>query len=98
MVYAQPLANRFCAQFAVFIHKYQEDPYSGSLIKDHFLNFFENLASRYLDFQSNNFNSVGTIGFYFKEQLQLMTAKFGMPVGMVLGSPMKALVDYHVAH
>lgn len=55
-------------------------PTLGHLLKNHFLNFFENLASRYPDFQSYSFNGVGSIGFLLKEHLQLMAAKLGMPV------------------
>ncbi|HTN36724.1 MAG TPA: hypothetical protein VL053_06590 [Arachidicoccus sp.] len=97
-VYGQPLANRFCAQFAVFVHKYQKDSYFASLIENSFFDFFENLVSRYPDFQSYSFNCVGSIGFHFKEQLQLIAAKFGMRVGETLASPMQALVDYHERH
>lgn len=97
-IYGQPLANRFCAQFAVFIHKHQHQPYFATLIEKSFFDFFEKLVCQYPDFQSYRFNCIGSIGFHFKVPLKAMVAKFNMPMGKILISPMTTLVDFHETH
>lgn len=94
-IYTQPMANRFCSGFCTFIKEYVSDPYMYELVKSCFRDFFENLVSKYPGYKNHSFNSIGSIGFHFKEIMEEVVHEYGMPMGKVLESPIEGLVAYH---
>ena len=96
IIYTKPFPNRFCAQYAKFISEHLDfDPYFPELVTDAFRKFFERIVTHYPDYQSYTFNSVGSVGFYFKPLLEKVVAEFGMKMGTVLQAPMEGLIKYH---
>ena len=96
IIYTKPFPNRFCAQYAKFISAHLDfDPYFPELVTDAFRKFFERIVTHYPDYQSYTFNSVGSVGFYFKPLLEKVVAEFGMKMGTVLQAPMEGLIKYH---
>jgi N-acetylglucosamine kinase-like BadF-type ATPase len=94
-LYAKPNANRFCASFSVFLHAHVEHPYVRNLVEESFDDFFTNLVSQYPDYQQMSFNCVGSVGYHFKQILELTCQKFNMQFGSVNKSPMEGLAAYH---
>lgn len=94
-IYTKPMANRYCAGFASFIHENISEVYMYNLVKDSFEQFFGNLVSRYPDYKSLSFNCVGSVGYYFKNILEEVVNQFNMPMGRVIQSPMEGLIKYH---
>jgi N-acetylglucosamine kinase-like BadF-type ATPase len=96
IIYTKPFPNRFCAQYAKFISAHLDfDPYFPELVTDAFRKFFERIVTHYPDYQSYTFNSVGSVGFYFKPLLEKVVEEFGMKMGTVLQAPMEGLIRYH---
>ena len=96
IIYTKPFPNRFCAQYAKFISAHLDfDPYFPELVTDAFRKFFERIVTHYPDYQSYAFNSVGSVGFYFKPLLEKVVEEFGMKMGTVLQAPMEGLIRYH---
>ena len=98
IIYTRPFPNRFCAQYARFISEnLGTDPYFPDLVRDSFRKFFERIVTHYPDYQKYTFNSVGSVGYYFRPLLEEVASEFGMKVGTVLKAPMEGLIKYHTA-
>lgn len=96
VIYTKPFPNRFCAQYARFIHDSLDfDPYFPALVTDAFRKFFERIVTHYPDYQKYTFNSVGSVGYFFKSLLEPVVKEFGMKMGTVLQAPMEGLIQYH---
>ena len=95
-IYTKPFPNRFCAQYAKFIHDHMDfDPYFPALVTESFRLFFLRIVTHYPDYQQYTFNSVGSVGYYFKEWLAPVADAFGMRLGVILPAPMEGLIQYH---
>ena len=94
-IYTQPLANRFCASFAEFVNKNLDNAHIRNIVETSFDDFFTKLVCLYPDYQKYTFNSVGSVGFYFRDILEATAAKYGMKAGQILKSPIEGLVKYH---
>ena len=97
-IYANPLPNRYCASFTRFLtgqyagHEYLEQ----QIICGSFRDFFNRVVKRYPNYQEYSFNSVGSIGWVFRNYLTLVASEFGMETGIIIDSPMRGLVKYHL--
>lgn len=94
-LYVKPFANRFCAGFSLFVGENIEHSFLHKLVADCFDDFFNNLVSNYPNYQNNSFNCVGSVGYNFKNILELSCRKFNMNFGNILQSPMEGLSLYH---
>ena len=94
-IYGKPLANRFCAGFSIFVGENINHPYMMNLVSSSFDLFFENLVSKYDDYQKFTFNCVGTVGYVFKNLLENSCHKFNMSFGHIIKSPIDGLVSFH---
>lgn len=96
-VYTQPLANRFCASFSKFVYDVTVDiGYSRGIVESSFDAFFQNLVTRYPDYQSYTFNCIGSVGYNFRNVLEEKAKTYGMEVGRIIRSPIDDLVQFHV--
>ena len=96
VIYTKPFPNRFCAQYAKFISEHLDyDPYFPELVTDAFRKFFERIVTHYPDYQKYTFNSVGSVGYYFRSLLEPVVKEFGMKMGTILKAPMEGLIKYH---
>ncbi|WP_207423667.1 N-acetylglucosamine kinase [Desertivirga brevis] len=94
-IYTKPLVSRFCASFCEFIAKHIDNEHIYKLVESSFNDFFSNLVSLYPDYQKYEFNSVGSVGFYFKDILASVADRHGMKTGKILKSPIEGLIIYH---
>lgn len=94
-LYNQPLPNRFLASFARFASAQYAEPYCQAVVAQAFEAFFEQIVTRYPDYQRHTFNCVGSVGYHFREALAATAARHGMAVGQILEAPIDALVRYH---
>jgi len=96
-IYSDPMPNRYCASFTRFLtgehagHEYLEH----CVIRGSFRDFFNNIVKNYPDYQSYSFNSVGTVGWIFREHLIEVAAEFGMKTENIIANPMEGLMKYH---
>ena len=97
VIYTKPFPNRFCAQYAKFIHDNLDfDPYFPQLVTDAFRQFFKLIVTHYPNYTKYTFNAVGSVAYYFKPLLQPVVEEFGMKMGNILKAPMEGLVKYHL--
>lgn len=97
-VYREPLANRFCASFTSFLKQPGVDGlYSYELVKSCFTELFQELVSCYPNYTDYTFNSVGSVGYHFKDILLEVLMEFNMEPGKIIKSLIHELVNYHMA-
>lgn len=94
-IYTRPFPNRFCAQFSGFIHDNLDKPYFSKLVENSFRSFFKKIVVHYPDYQSYMFNSVGSIGYVYKDILSKVAAEYGMKIGKIIKAPLEELINYH---
>lgn len=86
-VYRQPLANRFLASLAPFIHQHIDEPGIQHIVTQNFRAFINNNLKPY-GRTDLPIAAVGSVAFYFRQQLEEAAKAEGFKLGMVLRSPL----------
>ena len=94
-VYREPMPNRFLASLAPFIHRHLSDPAVRDLVIDNFRDFFRYNIRPY-GHPEMPVSCVGSVAWYFRDQLAEAANAEGFTVGTVLRSPIEGLTEYHV--
>ncbi|MGB0930454.1 MAG: BadF/BadG/BcrA/BcrD ATPase family protein [Chitinophagales bacterium] len=95
-VYQKPAPNRYLAQFSYFIHQHRSEPYIQQLLQSHFEDFFRKRILIFEEHQKLPLHLIGSIAFYFQEEIRVVAANFGIEIGKVLQNPVEGLVGYHL--
>lgn len=94
-VYREPMANRFLAGIAPFIHDRLDIPAVRGIVVDNFRNFFRRNVVQY-GASSLPAGAVGSIAYFFRDELREAASLEGFTLSRVLRSPMDGLVAYHI--
>ncbi len=94
-VYREPMANRFLAGIAPFIHDRLDIPAVRGIAVDNFRNFFRRNVVQY-GAASLPVGAVGSIAYFFRDELREAASLEGFTLSRVLRSPMDGLVAYHI--
>ena len=93
-VYREPMPNRFLASLAPFIHRHLSDHAVKQIVVNNFRDFFRyNIRPYGLTGMPVSF--VGSIAWYFRDQLTEVADAEGFTVGTVLRSPIDGLIHFH---
>jgi glucosamine kinase len=65
------------------------------LVKSCFQDFFDKQIGKYTNSRDYTVNSVGSIGYYYKDILAEVANEEGYKLGKVIRSPIEGLVEYH---
>lgn len=93
-VYRQPLANRWLASLAPFIHEHLSHEGVRVLVVDNFVSFFRNNLDPYAR-KDLAVSAVGSVGWHFRDCLEEAALVCGYRLGKVLKTPIEGLVAYH---
>jgi N-acetylglucosamine kinase-like BadF-type ATPase len=93
-VYRQPLANRFLGSFSEYIHNHVHMPAVHNLVVDNFCAFLTCHIAPY-GRRELPVSCVGSIAWYFQDELREAARIDGFKLGTILQSPMQGLVKYH---
>ena len=93
-VYREPQPNRFLASLSEFIHRHLDDEGVRQLVYNTFSDFVNYHLSRY-GRHDLPVSFVGSIAWYYQEQLSLVLQMLDYQVGVILRSPLEGLVAYH---
>lgn len=94
-VYKKAMPSRYLASIVKFLSDYNNDSYVSELIKNCFLDFFDAQVSKYTNAKTLPVNSVGSIGFYYKDLLADAAKEKGFMIGNIIKSPIDGLIKYH---
>ncbi|MES2513613.1 MAG: hypothetical protein V4580_05685 [Bacteroidota bacterium] len=94
-VYKKAMPSKYLASIVSFLVNYSNDSYVKDLIKNCFLDFFDAQVSKYTGAKELPVNSVGSIGYYYKELLADAAEERGFKIGNIIKSPIDGLIKYH---
>ena len=94
-VYKEKFPNRYLAAFCTFISDNIDNSYLETIVKESFSEFVICQLSKYSDYQKMPIGFIGSIAFYFKEQLNEVLKESGLKLSKVMKSPMDGLIEYH---
>lgn len=95
-VYKEEAPSRFLAQFTVFLSENIHSPYVSQLVKKSFSEFFKRNIKQYNNHISLPIHFIGSIAFYFKNELQIVAKETGLNLGKIQKSPLEGLIQYHL--
>lgn len=95
-VYRQPLANRFLASLSVFIGQHIDDAGVRELVVRNFSDFLSWHIAPY-GRRDLPVSFVGSVAWYFRDQLCEAADALHYDVGDILKSPLDGLVRYHLS-
>ena len=90
-VYRQPMPNRWLASLSVFIHQHLDSPAVNSIVKQNFIDF---IRHNIIPYQRTDLpiSAVGSIAYYYQEQLAEAVIQEGFILGKILRSPLDVLI------
>ncbi|MBP7810614.1 MAG: hypothetical protein KA163_15075 [Bacteroidia bacterium] len=94
-VYKKPMPSRYLASINKFVSENIKDAYVRKVVKNCFIEFFHKQIGKYSNSREYTVNSVGSIGFYYKDILAEVANEEGYKLGKVIKSPIDGLVEYH---
>lgn len=93
--YRTPMANRFLASLTPFLYQYRTEKEIHELLCNAFDDFiFFNLESYRT--KSNKVSFIGSIAFYFQEELDSCLKNRGFQMERVIRDPMDGLLEYYL--
>ena len=93
-VYREPLANRFLASTSKFIRQHLSVEPLEEMVVGNFREHFRRNVNRY-GRKDLPVGAIGSVAYYYREQLEKAAAAEGYTLGKVMRSPMDGLVRYH---
>jgi glucosamine kinase len=94
-IYQKPLPNRFVAQFSAFCGEHRKHPFMKQLINQALAEFLDRHVLKYKSEQPAKVHFLGSIAFYFREELEQLVAERGLEMGKIIQEPVDELVKYH---
>ncbi len=95
-VYHRENPNRFLAGFVPFIKENIEKEYCINMVKEAFDAFISRNVIQYSGFEKLPVCFVGSVAFYFQEQLEKVLHTRDLIPGVVIKEPLLKLIQYHV--
>ncbi|PKQ60857.1 hypothetical protein BZG02_17815 [Labilibaculum filiforme] len=96
-IYKEEAPSRFLAQFTVFLSENIQSPYILQLVKKSFYEFFERNVKQYNNHTNLPIHFIGSIAFYFKNELKIVADEMGLRIGKIKQSPLEGLIQYHLS-
>jgi len=93
-VYQRAFPNAYLASFTVFLSDHMDHPYVDELIKAGFREFMHTNIKLFPDYRDYVCHFVGSVAFYFIEQLREVCEQQGVKIGKVLRRPIEELFHY----
>lgn len=95
-VYKKDFPNRFLASFCTFVFDNIDHPYILGLADDAFMKFFDRYIIQYPEYQKYPLRIVGSVGYFYREQIQKQADRCGIKLDAVIRAPIDGLVKYHL--
>ncbi len=93
-VYRESMPNRFLASLSPFCARHRDIPEIHQFLTDCFREFFMRNVNLY-HLPELPVNFVGSIAWFYKQELQEVADQLGFKMGTILQNPLEGLIDYH---
>jgi N-acetylglucosamine kinase-like BadF-type ATPase len=94
-VYKKEKPNQFLAQFAPFLHENIADEYCTNLVETSFEDFIKRNICRYSRFTEQPVCFIGSVAFYFQEQLKNVMERNHLEIKGIVKEPLNGLLKFH---
>lgn len=94
-IYKKPLANRYLAQYTVFLSKHIKLPELDDLVTEAFSIFIKRNLLQYNNVLHLEINFIGSVAYHFKPQLTKALNRHNLTLGIITQAPMNGLEQYH---
>lgn len=91
-VYREPMANRWLASLSPFIHSHLDSRQVNDLVVANFVDFFKKNVDHYSR-KDLPVGAVGSVAYYYKEQLEEAAMRCGYRLGRIVKNPMDILMN-----
>ncbi|NND94218.1 MAG: hypothetical protein HKN45_05090 [Flavobacteriales bacterium] len=95
-VYMEPHANVYLASFMRFIARHKSHPWVDEMLVEGLEHFMRIHVCCYDDFKEVPTHFIGSIGYFFEEQLRRAAESLQINIGVLTRKPIDGLVDYHL--
>lgn len=95
-VYRQPQGNRFLASLTPYIYKHKHLPEVREFLIECFSEFFRRNILSYPEHNRIPVSFVGSIAWFFQDELKETARKFNLHTGIFIQSPIQELKGFHL--
>lgn len=95
-VYKEEKPNRFLAGFVPFLKENIEEEYCDQLVRNAFREFTDRNIAQYDGYKKLSVCFVGSVAFYFQEQLLEVLDEKNITPGTIIKEPLLNLLHYHL--
>ncbi|MES2417257.1 MAG: N-acetylglucosamine kinase [Bacteroidota bacterium] len=93
-IYQKPFPNSYLATFSRFMIAHKTHPFIQQLLKEGFQEFIDSNIKDYKVYKTVNCNFVGSIAFYYQDELKEVCARNQIKVGRILQKPIEGIFEY----
>ncbi len=93
-VYQKPFPNSYLAGFSRFMIQHKQHPFIQKILKDGFQEFIDTNVKDYEDYETLECNFVGSISYYYQDELRAVFAANNLKIGKTLQKPIEGIFDY----
>ncbi|MEE1947034.1 N-acetylglucosamine kinase [Pedobacter sp. KR3-3] len=93
-IYQKPLPNSYLAGFSRFMKAHQSHPFIQQVLHDGFQEFIDTNVKDYKSYRSLECNFVGSIAYYYQDELRATFVANNIKVGKILQKPIEGIFDY----
>lgn len=93
-VYQRNSPNTYLASFAPFMESNQKHPYIMGLLHKGFEEFVKTNILLFPDYQSHQFHFVGSIAYYFSDELRIVCEQYAVQIGKIIKQPIEELFNF----
>jgi glucosamine kinase len=93
-IYRKPFPNAYLATFSRFMIAHKGHPFVQQILREGFQEFIDTNVKDYKDYKTLECNFVGSISFYYQDELRAVFAANNIKVGKILQKPIEGIFDY----
>jgi hypothetical protein len=93
-IYQKPFPNSYLATFSRFMVHHRQHPFIQKTLRDGFQEFIDSNVRDYKNYKTLECNFVGSISYYYQEELRAVFAENNLKIGKTLQKPIEGIFEY----
>lgn len=93
-IYQKPFPNSYLATFSRFMIHHKQHPFIQKTLKDGFQEFIDTNVKDYKNYKTLECNFVGSISYYYQDELCAVFAENNLKIGKTLQKPIEGIFEY----
>lgn len=93
-IYHKPFPNTYLATFSRFMINHKSHPFIQNILHHGFQEFVDTNIMSYSNYKKLDCHFVGSIAFYYQDELRAVCAKNNIKVGKILQKPIEGIFEY----